>query len=99
SWQQVPNGLEENGLIELALHDVALRADLLAAQLVAGVASGGHQDGGRVAKLGVAADRLDELEAAHPRHLDIDDEEPIRALASLLQSVFGRDCQIDSIPG
>src|ERR1019366_3597161 len=90
---------EELGLVELALDDVALGTDLLAAPLVIGGATRSDQNRRDVAERRVGANALDEREAVHARHFDIDKEQRILSAAGTFQALLGGRCQIDIVAG
>ena len=83
------NGLimrQQLGLIELALDDVAVRADVAPALPVLGRRARGDQDRRDVAQRRVGADALDEGEAVHAGHLDVDEEQRVALVRATFSS-------------
>ncbi len=88
---------EKLRLIEFALDHVALSADLLAALDVFRRGERGDEDRGNVAQTGIGADALDEREAVHPRHFDVNQEERVFLLRRHFERLLGGSRQIHLI--
>src|SRR5438477_12264247 len=74
--EQVAHGIEEHALAEAALRQVDVRSGREAAATVLSRPTGADDDHRKRATYGVVADRANELQAVHFRHLHVRDHDP-----------------------
>src|SRR6266850_3378163 len=78
---------EEIALVEATLHQIGISSDLHAALAVCVRREGRHQHHGYIGELLIAANLGREVEAIHPRHIDVGDHDIDATAAQLLEAI------------
>jgi hypothetical protein len=78
---------EEIALVKAALHQVGISSDLHAALAVCVRSEGRHQHHGYIGELLIAANLGREVEAIHPRHIDVGDHDIDASTAQLREAI------------